>query len=112
MLPGQKNRLRKVKGRTGRSWCRTWASGSLKGPGCDPSLVLSLAFLPKSPLSFLQEAFPDCPPLDLAMLNLRTGGQFPEQGKNKGPEGCLGEEVGRSVAGSVCGVYVYVVGAQ
>lgn len=41
------------------------------------------------------------------MLNLRTGEQFPEQGgKNKGPEGCLGEEVGRSQAGSdfsVCG---------
>lgn len=61
--------------------------------GSGPSLVLSLCFPPLSlTLSFLQEAFPDCPPLDLAMLNLRAGEQFPEQGKkNKGPEGYLGE---------------------
>lgn len=83
--------------------------------GSGPSRVKPLlsspkphSFLPASQFHLLQEAFPDCPPLDLAMLNLRSGEQFPEQGLVGGrPRRLFGrQKVGRSQAGSdfsVCG---------
>lgn len=118
MLPGQKNRLRAVKGGLAQL-VQDLGFGLTEGAwlGSGPSLVLSLCFPPPSlTLSFLQEAFPDCPPLDLAMLNLRTGGQFPEQGeKIKAQKAVWERKWGGVKLGltSVCvGVYVYVVGAQ
>ena len=86
MLPGQRIGLGgKVMTGTVGAGPGLWASQrGLAGQW--PSRVKPLlsspkphSFLPASQFHLLQEAFPDCPPLDLAMLNLRSGEQFPEQ---------------------------------
>lgn len=86
--------------------------------GSGPSRVKPLlsspkphSFLPASQFHLLQEAFPDCPPLDLAVLNLRSGEQFPEQGWGwGGPEGCLGDRKWGGVKLGLTSVCVGVCG--
>lgn len=94
MLPRSEEQTQGGKGRTGAVGAGPglWAyQRGLAGQwplSCVKPLLSSRkahSFLPAGSL-------PRLPTLDLAMLNLRAGEQFPEQGKkNKGPEGCLGE---------------------